>query len=338
MTSSKPLAAQQAFADFLKINQTRRLPVEFRREQEDIRKHPNGQVLYVQRTISYESQGERLRSYLLVPRRKSHEVNPLMNAVIVVHTHGSNFETGKSDMVGRFGDYDEAIALDLVKRGYVVLVPDMKGFEERKILSPHDHPEGPKGAVGFDTFVHSLLANGDCYLRYVIEDVMRTVDILQSFAIEREFLIKHIGLMGYSFGGHIVSKTAAFDSRVRATVAFGAIANLRTKYELHSKIDPTERVFNLLKIGDTSDILRLIVEHENPGALLISSSSNDIYAPKSDEVYEQLKPFWEAKGVGQKIGLKNHYQANHLLTPEMKADAYEWFDEQMEQNSDTCSA
>ena len=52
------------------------------------------------------------------------------------HQHASNFEIGKSEVVGISGDADQAIGPELARLGYVVIAPDAIGFEERNWSFP----------------------------------------------------------------------------------------------------------------------------------------------------------------------------------------------------------
>lgn len=273
---------------------------------------------YSRYKVEYRSNGKWIPAYILKPAKLPRRQLP---GIVVPHTHGSNWNLGKSEMVGLLGDPSLALARDLVKQGYIVIAPDSLGFEERKIPSAQD-PEGQEGAVGFHNLTTQLNLEGDNYLRYCIEETSRAVDVLQTMAEVNE---GRIGIVGYSFGGHVASKTAAFDERIYATVALGCVANIRTKVELGSKLDPTENVAGLLKLGDTEDLLRLI----SPRALLICGSKNDPYAPKSREVFQFLKHSRLKKKDIDKLEFLDSYQGGHDLTPRMKTDALNWLKKQM---------
>jgi dienelactone hydrolase len=283
---------------------------------------------HIRYEIEYKSHGKTVTAYVLfpdhlAPRVSSNKKLTKAPAVLVSHTHGSNWGFGANESVGVVGDKADAIALDLVHRGYIVLAPDYEGFSKRLRQSKQEDSESTtKGMIGFNNILAGYNLNGDSYLRHVIQDVMAGIDVLESYPEVRK---SRIGLVGYSFGGHISSKAAVFDERVRATVAMGAVSNIRTKIALNRKIDPTENVHGLLQLGDTQDLLRLIA----PRALLISSSKNDLYAPEPEKVYESIKTFWESMGAGQKLTFLNDYEDSHTLSDQMKKDAYEWLDKQL---------
>lgn len=272
------------------------------------------QPLFTLRKIYYPSQGQEVPAYILHPR------NLKKNApgVVVLHTHASNWSVGKSGMVGTLGEKAESFACHLAKRGMIVIAPDMLGFEERIVDSEQDN-ELNKGGVGFLNAVSWLNIKGDSYLRYAITDIMRAVDVLLT---QPEVDVQKIAIVGHSFGGHLASKTAVFDERIKATIAFGSIANVRTKNKLASKLDVTENVYNLLKVGDTENLL----SHIAPRKFCISTSANDLYAPHSKEVYNFLKPFWEDSSP-RSLQLFDRYKNHHAITKEMTDDAFNWLEQ-----------
>jgi dienelactone hydrolase len=280
---------------------------------------------YILYEIEYQSYGQWVPAFILMPIHislKAREGQKKIPAVVVSHTHGSNWEFGGNEMVGQVGNEQEALAVDLVKRGYIVIAPDMMGFGKRIQISPQEQAEGMHGAVGYSNLLACLNVTGDNYLRHVIQDTMRAIDVLEAFpGINRT----RIALLGYSFGGHISSKTAIFDERVHATVAFGSIGTIAEKIKTKCKIDPTENVAGLIKLGDTQDFLKLIA----PRSFLISSSVDDKYALDSQVVYEAMKPRWEELKASENLTIYNHYTAGHRLTPEMKEEAYAWLDAKM---------
>src|SRR5262249_49249527 len=74
------------------------------------------------------SPGDWSYAYLLIP-------NDLRSPTPVIYCqprHDGNFKAAKSEIVGLDGEKEQAIGLELVKRGYVVFAPDAIGFEERR--------------------------------------------------------------------------------------------------------------------------------------------------------------------------------------------------------------
>lgn len=71
--------------------------------------------------------GERVRSYILIPKKEG--IKP---AIVAIHQHASNWDIGKSEVVGKMDNKMFAYGLDLVKKGYVVIAPDLLCFESRQ--------------------------------------------------------------------------------------------------------------------------------------------------------------------------------------------------------------
>ena len=71
-----------------------------------------------------------MKSYLLIPKNMQSK-NP---AVLAIHQHASQWNIGKSEVVGIAGNPMFAYGLDLVKQGYVVIAPDLLCFESMTYL------------------------------------------------------------------------------------------------------------------------------------------------------------------------------------------------------------
>ena len=94
--------------------------------------------LYVRETIEYAVEtDERVKSFLLVPKN----INRSLPAIFAHHQHASQFQLGKSEVVGLKGDADQAYASELAERGYVVIAPDALAFEERNWSNPSGYAE-----------------------------------------------------------------------------------------------------------------------------------------------------------------------------------------------------
>lgn len=83
---------------------------------------------YVREKVEYAVEdGERVRAYILIPKR----LDASAPAIFCHHQHASNFDLGKSEVVGLVGDPNQAYAAELAERGYVTFAPDAIAFEER---------------------------------------------------------------------------------------------------------------------------------------------------------------------------------------------------------------
>lgn len=131
-------------------------------------------------------------AYLYLPAVKStKEKRP---AMVVLHGTG---EGGKDIVDGQSLRANRAHAKELAERGYVVIAPDYPSMGE---LRDYDFSaDRYESATMKAIFTH-----------------MRCVDLLETLPVVDA---KRIGVIGHSLGGHNAMFLAAFDSRLKVTVA-----------------------------------------------------------------------------------------------------------------------
>lgn len=160
----------------------------------------------------------RMQMYLLIPDQKTKEKLP---AVLALHGHGY----GNKDIVGihedgtdRDGDpgYHRDFAIQLVKRGMVVAVPELIGFGDRRYADGYT-PESPVDNSCY-SLASQLLLMGKTLAGLRIFESRRVLDYLQSHA---EVDADNIGCMGISGGGLVAAFTSILDTRIQATVVSG---------------------------------------------------------------------------------------------------------------------
>jgi len=137
------------------------------------------------------AEGERVPAYLYLPHRSA--VSGRSPAILALHPTGA---IGKEIVDGQ-GKENRGYAMELAKRGYVVIAPDYPSFGE---LSDYDfendrYSSGTMAAI----FYH-----------------MRCVDLLtQRTDVDPE----RIGVIGHSLGGHNAIFAGAFDERLKVVVS-----------------------------------------------------------------------------------------------------------------------
>lgn len=82
---------------------------------------------YIRQLIEYDSYGDKVRAYLLLPEILEH--NP---AILINHQHNREHHLGKSEVCGLAGNPLQAFGPVLAKKGFVVLAPDSICFEDRR--------------------------------------------------------------------------------------------------------------------------------------------------------------------------------------------------------------
>jgi dienelactone hydrolase len=148
---------------------------------------------YIRKCIDYLSaEGVRVPAFLLIPQNEQTHHGPrLFPGIVAIHQDGNrdSRDIGKSEPAGLVGDADQHYGKELCLRGYIVLCPDRRGFENRKDKSPAS-------------------LQGDLF------DLHRAVDFL--LAQPETDSWKGIGAIGHSAGGWMAAMLSFLDSRVRA--------------------------------------------------------------------------------------------------------------------------
>lgn len=150
-------------------------------------------------------------------------------------------------------DYQRAIALELAKDGYLVVVPELRTYGERAIAS-------------HDSYGNYLQMLGKPLVMLWVTEILQAANILRSLAdVDKG----RVGAVGISTGGLLAYLAGVFDQEIRAVVcASGLVSYLRVSagsQGLHDQIPM------LLKYADYPDVAALIA----PRPLLISYGRNE---------------------------------------------------------------
>jgi dienelactone hydrolase len=222
-------------------------------------------------------------AYLLIPDDRS-EPGP---AVLAAHGHGP----GKSQVCGLTetetpnGDY----ALQLVRRGYVVLAPDLRCFGERADWNPPDH-------YGCDTnLVHAVMA-GRSPLTQNLWDLARCLDVLESHPLVDP---ARIGMVGLSYGGTVTLFLAAWDDRVAAAVVSGYFSSWAEAHKMPWNMCGSQVLPGMLGALEHVDLGALIA----PRPLLIESGTDDDLFPAevAKSQIEILATVYDASGRREQL-------------------------------------
>lgn len=273
---------------------------------------------YIRERIEFETYpGLRMPVYVLTPKQSSKK----RPAVVACHGHGY----GSKDIVGlnrdgteRVGDpgYHKDFAVELVRRGFVTVAPEMLGFGDRKLQRDRD---GDNSCHNISTL---LLAFGQTMAGYRVFEMIRCVDYL----LTREDVdARRIGCMGISGGGLVCSFAAAIDERISSAVVSGYINTFEASIlSIHHCVD--NYVPGLSLIAEMPDVVGLIA----PRPLLIESGRLDPIFPVQAtlEAYLELRRIYAAAGAPEGRLSLDLFDGGHQISGQV---AYDWLAQQINQ-------
>jgi dienelactone hydrolase len=256
---------------------------------------------HVRQLVSFASEGDdRIRAYLLLPKDlKNGEKRP---AVIVFHP--TTKETLR-EPVGLGKRQEMALALQLVRRGYITLSPEcfiMKGGGPRSQAQGLARRRPGWTGLGKMTF-----------------DAARCVDYLETLApVDRS----RIGCIGHSLGAKEVLYAMAFEPRFQMGVFNEGGIGLR----MSNWTDPwylTDAMKGHIPKMENHQVLALIA----PRPFLVMGGG-DADGDASWTFIKEARRVYDLFGATDRIGLYNH-RAGHAFPEEARRLAYQWLDHWM---------
>ncbi|WP_141500468.1 dienelactone hydrolase family protein [Paenibacillus luteus] len=233
-------------------------------------------------------------AYVLIP---DHAEGPLPG-VLAIHGHGY----GSREIVGllKDGSPDEAepgihqhFAVQLVKRGMVVIAPDVIGFGERRLLADLElDPNAPSSCYNLST---QLMMLGKTLTGLRVTEALKAYNYLAS---RREVNADRIGVMGFSGGGLIGYVTSVLEARIRATVLTGFTNTVKDSiFAVHHCID--NYTPGLLVHAELPELIGLIA----PRPLFLESGERDPIFPVAGfrKAAAEIKSIYEEEGAGDKL-------------------------------------
>jgi dienelactone hydrolase len=229
------------------------------------------------------SDGETIQAFLLAPN------GPVRGSVLALHQHNSQWEMGKSEVVGLVGDPLQAFGPPLARQGITVLAPDSVGFESRmkaanggitfapQFERPYSTAEG--WLQYYNQMAHRLVV-GDLLMRKVLQDCIDALSILQICSGS-----PRLGVIGHSFGGIAALFLAALDTRVVFTCTSGAVCSLREKLANGTGLEMSLVIPGFLQQFDMDDVLRCVA----PRKILVVSSVGDPQTADANEVVAKAR-------------------------------------------------
>ncbi|RAK06877.1 dienelactone hydrolase [Halanaerobium saccharolyticum] len=253
----------------------------------------------------------KIPAYLLIPDRDQDKYP----AVIIAHGHGN----GNRETLGLNGageKLEEAtchnnLALDFVEAGYIVLVPELIGFGERRLKE--DYQEDP--ALKEDPTANScyrinsqLMLYGQSILRLRLWDIISALKVLEN----REDVIREqISCLGFSGGAPVAILASLFSEGIKAAVISGY-----TSYYQDSIMDRRHCLDNYLPgILNTAE-LPTIISSIAPKPLLIQAAENDHLFPvdSAQKAYREIEKVYKFLNVEDRIRMDIIENAEHSVS------------------------
>lgn len=261
--------------------------------------------------ISYQVKGYlKIPAYLLIPRFKQ-DKSP---AVIIAHGHGN----GNRETVGINGageDLREStchnnLAVDFVKAGYIVIVPELIGFGDRRLLE--DYKKDPE--LSDDPTLNScyrinsqLLLYGESILRLRLWDILSAFKILE----KRDDVVKNqINLLGFSGGAPVAILSALSEARIKAVVISGY-----TSYYKESIMARRHCLDNYLPGILKQAELPTIISALAPTPLMIQAAEKDSLFPleSAQKAYKEIEKIYKFLDSEERLEFNILKNAEHSV-------------------------
>ena len=260
---------------------------------------------YVREKIVYDT--ERFCSvpaFVLTPKGlKRGEKRP---GILAAHGHG----IGKNPIVGLDADekphedYQKLMGVQLVRRGYVVIAPDWRGFGER--TSPEDWVRERRDKCNVNYMAEGY--RGYHFLALQIWDGLRTLDYLQS---RKEVDEKRIGCLGVS------------DTRIKCACISGYMSTLR-KGAMPGRANFCGAQYSpgLMTIGDIPDVAGLIA----PRPLVVEMGERDpgFKIADAERAFRHLTKIYRAADVRDRL-VKDRFDGVHEFSGRKCLDMFDHY-------------
>jgi len=259
---------------------------------------------------------EYMPCFVLIP---PNEAGARLKPVIALPGHGSwgaeAIVKTPDDLLGaelnQILNYD--YAGQLAKRGFLVFVPELRGFGQR--LEDSDHREGEAQWISscYSIGVNALLI-GKTLLGLRVYDIMRLIDYVRT---RPEPLTDTLGCVGLSGGGMATLFTTALDQRITCAIVSGYFNTFRDSI-MAVRHCLCNFIPGIVRVAEMVDIAGLVA----PRPLLIETGTRDPIFPTSatQQAYKDLQKIYSVFGASQNLDI-DVFEGEHAWSG---VKAYDW--------------
>lgn len=256
-------------------------------------------------------------AYLLVPRPMPTTPVP---AMICLH---QTVARGKEEPCGIKGDPDMAFALELVRRGFVCIAPDVIGFGERI----------PPGTQPYHNSLEFYRRHpGWSFMGKMIWDVGTLIDYLETLPFVDPL---QIGSIGHSHGAYGTLFAAAFEPRIALAVASCGFTTFRQDPSPERWSHATALIPQLgMYLPDVEQIpfdWQHICALIAPRPLFVWYATRDSIFPETENLGALFRDVQTVYGLyGAADDLAWHaYEGAHRFPDEGRKRAYDWLEDRL---------
>lgn len=250
---------------------------------------------YVRRRVVFDSEENMsVPCQVLLPLNAPRDRS--LPAIVCSHGHCCGQKYGKDPVTGIISEPDAQAAMaemnynfaeQMVRAGFVTIVPDLRGFGER---SDGGNPFPGRDACNIHYLKGSIMGVNPLMLN--IWDMKCCIDYLETM---EEVDPNRIGMMGLSYGGTMTTFTTAVEPRIKAANIMGYVNSFARFGIDRANFCGMQVLPELYRWLDTFDIAGLIA----PRPLLLDMGIYDGCFPFQDlwAGYQRVKEIYDAAGA-----------------------------------------